>query len=78
MNLILEQMSKYFEPVYLIFLSASIVNWLISTKDLISFIAAIILSILTSYYMWWKAQEMKANYLIKKEELRKLRDETNG
>jgi hypothetical protein len=65
---------KYFEPAYLIMLSASIINWLISTKDTFSFIAAIVLSILTSYYMYWKAQEMKTIYLLKKEELKKIKN----
>jgi len=68
---------KYFEPTYLIFLAANIVNWVLNAKDLASGIAALILTVLTCIYMYHKGQNMKISNELKREELKKLKDESN-
>lgn len=62
---------KWFEPTYLILLASSLVNWLLSTKDLFSDLAAIILGAMTIIYMYYKIKDMVLTVKIKKKQLNK-------
>lgn len=66
-------MLKYFEPTYLTILSISIINWVMSASDIISFILATLLSILTLFYIneKRKGQKLANKKLI--EEIKKLK-----
>lgn len=61
---------KYFEPTYLLLLSSSMINWLLSAKDIISGITAIILGIMTIVYMWFKIKDMMLSVKLKNKELK--------
>jgi len=65
---------KYYEPTYLIFLSANIVNWVINAKDFASGMAALVLAILTCVYVYHKIEDMKLSVKLKEAELKKLED----
>ena len=62
---------KYLEPTYLILLSSTMVNWLLSAKDLISGITALVLGIMTVCYMWFKIKDMILSVKLKKRQLKK-------
>ena len=62
---------KYLEPTYLILLSSTMVNWLLSAKDLISSITALVLGFMTVFYMWFKIKDMILSVKIKREQLKK-------
>ena len=62
---------KYLEPTYLILLSSTMVNWLLSAKDLISGITALVLGIMTVFYMWLKIKDMILSVKLKKRQLKK-------
>ena len=61
---------KYFEPTYLLFLTSSMINWLLSAKDIISGLTAIVLGIMTIFYMWFKIKDMILSVKIKKKQLK--------
>jgi len=60
---------KYFEPTYYLFLSTSMINWLLSAKDVISGITALVLGIMTIFYMWFKIKDMMLSVKLKNREL---------
>lgn len=62
---------KYFEPTYLILLSSSMINWLLSAKDIISGLTALTLGIMTIFYMWFKIKDMMLSVKLKNKELKK-------
>ena len=62
---------KYLEPTYLILLSSTMVNWLLSAKDLISGITALVLGLMTVCYMWFKIKDMILSVKIKRRQLKK-------
>lgn len=61
---------KYFEPTYLFLLSSSMINWLLSAKDVISGITALVLGIMTCIYMWFKIKDMMLSVKLKNKELK--------
>ena len=60
---------KYFEPTYLVLLAGSLVRWLVSTKDLFSDLAAIVLGTMTIVYMYYKIKDMILSVKIKRKNL---------
>lgn len=62
---------KYFEPTYLVLLAGSMMNWLLSTKDIISSLTAIVLGVMTVFYMWFKIKDMVLSVKLKKKQLKK-------
>ena len=62
---------RYFEPTYLILLSSSMINWLLSTKDFISGLTALLLGLMTIVYMWFKIKDMMLSVKIKNRQLKK-------
>jgi hypothetical protein len=61
---------KYFEPTYLILLSSSMINWLLSAKDIISGITALVLGLMTIVYMWFKIKDMMLSFKLKQRQLK--------
>ena len=61
---------RYFEPTYLILLSSSMVNWLLNAKDIVSGLVALVLSIMTVVYMYFKINDMILNVKLKKRQLK--------
>lgn len=61
---------KYFEPTYLILLSSSMINWLLSAKDLISGLTALVLGIMTVVYMCFKIKDMILSVRLKERQLK--------
>lgn len=60
---------KYFEPTYLLLLASSMINWLLNAKDFISGLTAIVLGIMTIFYMWFKINDMMLSVKLKRKQL---------
>lgn len=60
---------RYLEPTYLVLLSSSMINWLLSAKDIISGLTALVLGIMTIFYMWFKIKDMMLSVKLKNKEL---------
>jgi len=60
---------KYFEPTYWIMMNIALVNWLISSVDLFSKIAALVIAIMTIFYLNEKREGQKLDNEKKRKEL---------
>ena len=60
---------KYFEPTYYFILSLSIVNWLLSSADVLSKLAALVIAVLTIFYLYEKYKGVRLDNKKKKQEL---------
>ena len=60
---------KYFEPTYWIMMNIALVNWLMSSLDLFSKIAALVIAIMTIFYLNEKRKGQKLDNELKKKEL---------
>ena len=60
---------KYFEPTYLVFLTITVINWLVSSVDLFTKVAALIIAIMTIFYLNEKRKGQKLDNELKKKEL---------
>jgi hypothetical protein len=67
---------RWFEPTYLLMLSISIINWLVSAVDFGSKIFALIIGILTAFYIFEKLKGERLNNIEKRRRL-KEQDEIN-
>ena len=65
---------KYFEPTYLIILSASIAKWLVSGVDLMSKLLALLVGFMTAIYMYYKIENLVIDNKIKKRKLKDCND----
>jgi hypothetical protein len=61
---------RYFEPTYLILLSSSMINWLLNAKDIVSGLTALVLGVMTIFYMWFKIKDMMLSVKLKRKQLK--------
>lgn len=69
---------KYFEPTYLVLLSSSMINWLLSAKDVISGLTALTLGVMTIFYMWFKIKDIMLSVKLKNRQLTKDDDTSDN
>jgi hypothetical protein len=60
---------KYYEPTYLTVLVVSLINWLVASVEVSSKIAALMIAIMTIFYLYQKYKGQKLDNDIKRKQL---------
>ncbi len=63
---------KLFDVIWIVITSGSFVGWLMVAKDFVSWVIAFIMSVIGIFYLLYKTRLMRAEAILKEEELKKL------
>jgi phosphate/sulfate permease len=61
---------KIYDLLYIVMVNASLMGWVTSAKDTVSWVIASVIGVLTSFYMYWKYRDMRATAKQKEKDLK--------